>query len=95
MVVITDKTIMLLKLYVEDHELRNKYLDKCFEHNTMVDEDEHYNAGFDLFVPYNVTIEGHKTTMLDMGVKTAGYWMDENDVVQAPCGFTLYPRSSI
>ena len=95
MVVLTDKTIMLVKLFVSDAELRSKYLDRCAEHNNSIDTDRYYNAGFDLLTPKTVDFEPGKMTLMDMGIKTAAYWMDENDDLVAPTAYDVRPRSSI
>ena len=95
MVVLTDKTVMVVKLYVSDSELRSQYLDRCAEHNESIDTDHYYNAGFDLLTPRTTEFEPGKMTLLDMGIKTAAYWMDENDDLVAPTAYDVRPRSSI
>ena len=37
---------MLLKIFVENPQLKEKYLDKIVEHNSKLDETDFYDAGF-------------------------------------------------
>ena len=53
---------MLLKIFVESPELREKYLDAILEHNNSLDDNPFYNSGFDLFVPQNKNVSYGKTT---------------------------------
>ena len=86
---------MLLKLFVENQELRDKYLDHVLEHNNSLEDNIYYNAGFDLFVPHNENVVYGKTSILDSGVKCAAYWLNDDMTVGVPTGFYLHPRSSI
>jgi len=44
------------------------------------------DSGFDLFMPANITLSAHSTTMVDLGVRCQ---------LNAAHGYYLYPRSSI
>jgi dUTP pyrophosphatase len=89
------RSVMLLKLYVEDTGLREKYLDAVCSHNEKIDEvGGFYDSGFDLFMPEELEVEG-VMTLLDTGVKCAAFWLDSDDWVGAPTGFYMYPRSSL
>ena len=61
---------MLLKVFVENPQLKDKYLDAILEHNnnwtqviTMI--------LFDMFVPTNMNFEFGKSHVIDSGIKTA------------------------
>ena len=54
-----------------------------------------YDSGFDLFVPNDTYFEFNKSTMIDSGVKTAAYWLNNDLTIDKPCGFYVYARSSI
>ena len=86
---------MLLKIFIESPELREKYIDAVLEHNNSLDDNPFYNSGFDLFVPNNKNISYGKTTIIDTGVKCAGYWLNDDMTIGAPSAYYLYPRSSI
>ena len=62
----------VLKLYIEDKELRRKYNDHIDEHNTKINNDEYSDSGFDLLCPNNLKIN-NKTlaNVLDFKIKTA------------------------
>lgn len=86
---------MLLKMFIESPELREKYIDAVLEHNNSLDDNPFYNSGFDLFVPNNKNIPYGKTTIIDTGVKCAGYWLNDDMTIGTPSAYYLYPRSSI
>ena len=87
--------MMLLKVYVDNQSLRDKYLDHILNHNNSIEDNQYYNSGFDLLVPRNENVEYGKTTILDSGVKCAAYWLNDDMTVGAPTGYYLHPRSSI
>ena len=45
-----DRT-MLLKLFIANNELREKYLDAVVEHNNKLDSEQYPDSGFDLYLP--------------------------------------------
>lgn len=86
---------MLLKLYVENGELYEKYLDAIVQHNEKMKRSDYPDAGFDLFVHKEEHLKWDKTTMIDSGVKCSAWWLNKKDEVVEPTGFYVYPRSSI
>ena len=87
--------MMLLKLYVENPDLRDKYLDSILEHNQSLENNAYYNAGFDLFVSQNENVPYGRTTILDSRVKCSAFWLNDDMTIGDPTGFYLHPRSSI
>ena len=63
-------TYMLLKIFVEDETLRDKYNDSIEKHNKKMNE-YYTDAGFDLFCPDNVDIINnfHKKIALKQRLK--------------------------
>ena len=83
-----DPNIMLLKIYVENGELRqcySDYISRTFK-NVYAD---YPDAGFDLFIPSDSSFIPGETTKLDLGLKCAAFMNGK------PCSFYVYPRSSI
>lgn len=82
-------TYMLLKIFVEDETLRDKYVESIDKHNKKMNE-YYTDAGFDLFCPDNVDIINnfHK---IDLKVKCAAF----NSETGQPMSYYMYPRSSI
>ena len=89
------RPVMLLKIFVENVSTKDKYLDACVSHNEKVGNDMYYDSGFDLYVPGDVEIPCGKMSMLDMGVKCAAFWLNDDDSVGDATGFYMYPRSSL
>jgi dUTP pyrophosphatase len=88
-------TTIVLRIVVEDDNLRNLYIPYILAHNDALRENSHPNAGFDLFVPYNRTFEPTiQTSKLNFGVKTEMVHIEDNGV-RRPTGFFLMPRSSL
>lgn len=101
-----ENTLYLLKLYVEDADLRSYYEQKVVVHNAKVLTAPHPDSGFDLAVPATTVIEPLSNSLLDMGVKTAMVKINVDDIEpmmtnafssleQMPSGFYMYPRSSL
>ena len=86
---------MLLKVFVENPQLKDKYLDAILEHNNKLDSGDYYDSGFDMFVPTNMNFEFGKSHVIDSGIKTAAFWMNSDMTVGLPTGYYVYPRSSI
>jgi len=64
----------VLKIYVEDKELKNKYIDHIEEHNLNITKDNYSDSGFDLLSPDTQQINNKTlSTMVDFKVKTAMY----------------------
>lgn len=95
--------VMILKMYIsrDDDELRNRYLEKASEVRLLVEkylnryfgegegDDVHLDCGFDLFCPDDLEVESGSTIKVNMMCKCAMTCMG------VPCGFYLYPRSSV
>ena len=82
----------ILKMVVSTAELSEKYRLHIEEHNRKIFIDGPFaNSGFDLFVPEETTIpSGMTNKMISMGVKCEMLFQGE-----IPCGYYMYPRSSI
>ena len=81
---------LILRIFVEDKELRDYYCRKITEHIQHVSTDPTPDSGFDLCVPEQIVVaSGGKSTKVDLKVKCV---MLENG---KPVGFYTYPRSSI
>lgn len=90
-----------LSIYItnqSDAELVDLYRKKVEEHNQKMRESVFPDSGFDIFMPFdgdyylnnkNCSIKLDGARFLGLGLKCA---MRKRD---APCGFYLYPRSSI
>jgi dUTP pyrophosphatase len=99
--------ILLLKLCIDDLDLREKYRELALQHNTRVVENKYYDSGFDLITPSTMHVVPGEQLKLDYGVKCAAYnsvltgllTFQDNDIYANtrchPSGFYLYPRSSI
>lgn len=84
---------MVLYMYVENMELRDKYQESIIKHNNKANE-EFIDAGFDLFVP-NEMMLNTKLVGIDYGIKCEAYIEDDNCDDRIPTGYYLYARSSI
>lgn len=84
----TYSNIMTLKIFIEDDNLRNLYINHVNENFNNVYSD-YPDAGFDLFIPTELTIQGNTTQKIKLGIKCAAF---TNGLPQS---FYMYPRSSI
>ena len=99
------ENVNILKMYVEDPNLRAYYEDKISAHNTMALTNSHPDSGFDLAVPVETEIPAGGNLLLDLGVKTAMIRVksadieptmeDNSQTPNTPSGFYMYPRSSL
>ena len=65
------------------------YLDRYSKDSRSSDNPEIYtDAGFDLFVPHDITFYSNETQKIDMGIRCS---MTYNNI---PCSYYMYPRSS-
>lgn len=85
---------MVLYMYVENMELRDKYQEAIIKHNTKASE-LYFDSGFDLFVPNEIMLNT-KLVGIDYGIKCEAY-IEENQNVdgRTPTAYYLYARSSI
>ena len=102
--------IMILKIYVnhdgDDEEIYSLYQEKAMKSRRLVEkylvryfepkidtfitgDDVHVDCGFDLFCPEKLVVESGSTTKVNIRCKCAMTYMS------IPCGFYLYPRSSV
>lgn len=87
------KNYSVLKIAVNpnNQELIDIYTNASKTHNDTIFYNSYPNAGFDLFVPETTTLLGNfKNNLISMDVKCE--MLDSNE---RPCGFYMYPRSSI
>ena len=84
---------MVLYMYVENMELRDKYQEAIIKHNNKASED-FPDAGFDLFVP-NEMMLNTKLVGIDYGIKCEAYIEDDNVDYRISTAYYLYARSSI
>ena len=89
-----DRT-MLLKMHIPNNELREKYLDAVLAHNNKLDCDQYFDSGFDLLLPNEVNFRFGETKLVDLGVKCAACWLDEENYISNPTAFSMFARSSI
>ena len=78
----------VLKIFIENEELRQKYEISINEHNKQI-YNRFHNAGFDLFCPEEISLNNNKVE-LNTKIVCAMY-----DLYEQPVAFYLYPRSSI
>ena len=80
------------------------YQEKVEAHNTKIQESQYPDSGFDLFIPYDYTdhVNGytdnrisHVTFRAPLGVKCSMTHFNQSFNQSLPCGYYLYPRSSI
>jgi dUTP pyrophosphatase len=87
---VLNMTTPVLKIAVEDPDLKQYYKDRIEKHNKMVNDDPCPDSGFDLCVSDDTLIhKGWKSTKVDLEVKAT---MTEDEV---SVGYYTYPRSSI
>ena len=92
---------MLLRIMVEDPELKEKYVEHIARHNHKMTTEQFADSGFDLITPYfNSSIVGshrfvsRRVNKLDLKVKCAAILCHPNGT-ERNTGYYLYPRSSI
>lgn len=82
----------LLKLFVVDSSLKRKYESVLEERNANA-ESKYPDAGFDLFCPNDVVAKAGETTKVNHIIQCSMSFVDD-DNVETPVGYYLYPRSS-
>lgn len=87
-------------------DIRTMYEEAVLKHNTNIDKNTYYDAGFDLICPAAEEITGFNTTKLDMGVRgemicrvlgpefSIDSCSQDSDFDGMPVAYFLYPRSS-
>ena len=86
---------MLLKIYVptEDKDLRSQYETHVATHNQKVFSSSHPDAGFDLLCPVTQEFKVGRVKKYPLAIKCAATMHAGTE--SYPCGFFMYPRSSI
>ena len=88
--------LMLLKIFVEDPELKEKYKDTADKHNLKMKNDKYPDAGFDIFTPEDYFCNQAIVTKINFGIKCSASlaeWQTPNNYVHT--GYYMYPRSSL
>jgi dUTP pyrophosphatase len=83
-------------------EVRSLYEEAVTAHNSSIDTNVHFDAGFNLICPVDLEIEGFGLGKIDLGVRGAMDFVtteyDRNAKTniryKMPVGYFLYPRSS-
>ena len=85
-----------LKIFVEDPELKDVYFNHIEGHKKRISEQGRYgDSGFDLLVPRFYSLETEQNPIrINMEVRCALFRTNSVEVDE-PCGFYLYPRSSL
>ncbi len=85
----------ILKLYIEDDELKEHYKTVVEKHNQDFLNKKYPDSGFDLYAPKSVTFtDDNKVVFIDYLIKSQMvYCNGENDNVENSA-FYMYPRSS-
>ena len=83
---------MYLNIFIDtdDQNILDTYSNHIENHNTKLNNDAPYeDSGFDIYVPSYTTFPGYSVTNVNLKIKCSAYFNDR------PCGFYVYPRSSI
>ena len=89
-------TFCVLKLYINNDDLRNAYMPRIEAHNKKLLEDPYPDSGFDLLVPedkhFTVPFE---SSMIDFQIKTEMLYYNGLSGKLPTSPFYLFPRSSM
>lgn len=83
---------MHLKILVDSSgtDVLETYINHIAAHNSKLEKDAPYeDSGFDIYIPSYTTFQGNAVTKVNTQIKCAAY------INNTPCGFYVYPRSSI
>lgn len=86
-----------LRIFVEPHpdaQLRDIYEDKVASHNFRSEGNKYPDSGFDIFTPEKKILENGEVNKIDFAIKASMVKITRNGL-ETPCGFYLFPRSSI
>lgn len=90
----TKYAILRLCILRGNEELKQMYRAAADKHNTQLENELHYNAGFDLITPADQTFShAFETYFINLGVKAEMKMVDKDS--RDYVGYYLYPRSSI
>ena len=90
------ETCMHLKIYVENEELRIKYIEAAKKHNENMTKNEYPDAGFDIYAPEDYICISDLVTKINFGIKCSASrmnWTHPNFIRHT--GYYMYPRSSL
>ena len=86
----------ILKLAIQDPELRPKYENAIEKHNNNFLKNKFMDSGFDVFVPSKTIFDTqYQSKFIDMKIKTEMVYCNTMKDTLNTCAFTAYPRSSI
>jgi len=94
------KKIMILKIFIENDDLKELYKASVAKHNYNILNNKYLDAGFDLYIPNNyepIKLDEHKFKV-DFNIKCAAHIIyNYPDGVHTTynTGFYMYPRSSL
>jgi dUTP pyrophosphatase len=89
---------MHLKIFIDsdDVELRNKYVEAINNRNlNILNNTNHIDAGFDLFIPQEQTMTSSSINKLDYNIICSARIIKTSHLYGLNTGFYMYPRSSI
>ena len=89
----TDK-YMLLRVFVEDNDLRQLYKTAAIVHNNKMLNNHFYDAGFDISTPTPYSCAQGIVTKINFQVRCAAQMVCDTGR-HFPIGFHMYPRSSL
>jgi len=86
----------ILKLAVQDNQLREQYYNSVNNHNKNMIEHVYPDSGFDLLFPNDVVFTNEVTSkFVDFQVKTEMIYVNATLETWSGTAFTVHPRSSI
>ena len=86
---------MHLKIFVNgDEKLKQKYKECVEKHNrALIQNQEHIDAGFDIFVPGKLTTTIDNVNKVDFNIVCSAVMVNNNNKINT--GYYMYPRSSL
>lgn len=91
-----NEAFALLKIAVNpnNEELIELYKKHVAKHNESMKTDYYHNAGFDVFIPKEISFEKEITSkFIDLEIKTEMLYCEKSSFKN--CGYNMHPRSSI
>jgi len=90
-----EKKYMHLKIFVKgDEQLKQKYKEYVEKHNrALIQNQEHIDAGFDIFVPGKLTTTIDRVNKVDFNIVCSAVIVNNNNKINT--GYYMYPRSSL
>ena len=89
---INTKGFFELRIFTENRELKKMYQDKIKKHNKSFSDEDYPDAGFDLFVPKDYTVNSGSTSKIDHEIICSLVFHTYDDQIHK--SYYLYPRSS-